>query len=265
MKPVMFQMLQTVGQFHGLSSEDPHLHLKSFLGVSDSFVIQGVPRDALRLTLFPYSLRDGAKSWLNSFAPGSIRTWDELAENFLSKYFPPNRNAKLRSEIVGFRQLEDETFSEAWERFKELLRKCPHHGLPHCIQMETFYNGLNGVTQGMVDASAGGALLAKTFDEAYEILERISINSCQWSDVRGTKKKVKSVLEVDGVSTIRADLAMIANALKNVTVISHQQPPAMEPTAVVNQVTDEACVYCGEDHNYEFCPSNPASVFFVGN
>ena len=46
--------------------------------------------------------------------------------------------------------------------------------------METFYNGLNGVTQGMVDASDGGALLAKTFDEAYEILERISINSCQW-------------------------------------------------------------------------------------
>ena len=121
MKPVMFQMLQTVGQFHGLSSEDPHLHLKSFLGVSDSFVIQGVPRDALRLTLFSYSLRDGAKAWLNSFAPGSIRTWDELAEKFLSKYFPPNRNAKLRSEIVGFRQLEDETFSEAWERFKELL------------------------------------------------------------------------------------------------------------------------------------------------
>ncbi|MDV3146740.1 MAG: hypothetical protein Q8754_02830, partial [Sweet potato little leaf phytoplasma] len=25
------------------------------------------------------------------------------------------------------------------------------------------------------------------------------------------------------------------------------------------------CVYCGENHNYEFCPSNPASVFFVGN
>ncbi|KAH9696895.1 hypothetical protein KPL71_023376 [Citrus sinensis] len=31
LKPVMFQMLQTVGQFNGLPSEDPHLHLKLFL------------------------------------------------------------------------------------------------------------------------------------------------------------------------------------------------------------------------------------------
>ncbi|MDV3146759.1 MAG: hypothetical protein Q8754_02965 [Sweet potato little leaf phytoplasma] len=64
--------------------------------------------------------------------------------------------------------------------------------------------------------------MAKTFNEAHEILERISTNSCQWSDVRGSNKKVKSVLEVDGVSTIRADIAMLANALKNVTVVSHQ-------------------------------------------
>ena len=35
LKPVMFQMLQTVGQFSGLPTKDPHLHLRSFLGVSD--------------------------------------------------------------------------------------------------------------------------------------------------------------------------------------------------------------------------------------
>ena len=54
LKPVMFQMLQTIGQFHGLPSEDPHLHLKSFLGVSDSFRFQGVDKDVIRLSLFPY-------------------------------------------------------------------------------------------------------------------------------------------------------------------------------------------------------------------
>ncbi|XP_062080935.1 uncharacterized protein LOC133785737 [Humulus lupulus] len=31
LKPVMFQMLQTVGEFSGLPTEDPHLHLRSFL------------------------------------------------------------------------------------------------------------------------------------------------------------------------------------------------------------------------------------------
>ena len=59
-----------------------------------------------------------------------------------------------------------------------MLRKCPHHGLPHCIQMETFYNGLNIATKQVVDASANGAILSKTYNEAYEILERIASNNC---------------------------------------------------------------------------------------
>ncbi|KAJ9553655.1 hypothetical protein OSB04_017700 [Centaurea solstitialis] len=35
LKPVMFQMLQTMGQFGGSTVEDPHAHIKSFLEVAD--------------------------------------------------------------------------------------------------------------------------------------------------------------------------------------------------------------------------------------
>ena len=82
------------------------------------------------------------------------------------KYFPPSKNAKLRNEITIFQQLDDESLYEAWERFKELLRKCPHHGIPHCIQLETFYNGLNAHTRLMVDASANGAIFSQSYNEA---------------------------------------------------------------------------------------------------
>ena len=54
LKLVMFYMLQTVGQFNGLLSEDPHLHLKLFLGVSDAFKITGPSQEALRLRLFRF-------------------------------------------------------------------------------------------------------------------------------------------------------------------------------------------------------------------
>ena len=81
----------------------------------------------IRLNLFPYSLRDDAKSWLNTLARGTIDSWNSLAGKFLIKYFPPTRNARFRYEIVAFQQFEDETLSEAWERSKEMLRKCPHH------------------------------------------------------------------------------------------------------------------------------------------
>ena len=78
LKPVMFQMLQTIGQFNSLPNEDPHLHLKLFLEVSDAFKIVGATQDALRLRLFPYFLRDRARAWLNSLPSDSITTWNEL-------------------------------------------------------------------------------------------------------------------------------------------------------------------------------------------
>ena len=131
LKPVMFQMLQTVGQFSSMPTEDPHLHLRLFMEVSHSFKITGVTEDTLRLKLFSYSLRDRARAWLNSLPPSSISTWQKLVERFLVKYFPPRKNAKLRNEITTFQQLDDESLYKAWEQFKELLRKCPHHGIPH--------------------------------------------------------------------------------------------------------------------------------------
>ena len=109
LKPVMFQMLQIVGQFNRLPNEDPHLHLKLFLEVSDTFKIAGATQDALRLRLFPYSLIDRARAWLNSLPSDSITTWNELADKFLMKYFPPTKNTKLRNEITSFHQLEVES------------------------------------------------------------------------------------------------------------------------------------------------------------
>ncbi|KAM6558679.1 hypothetical protein CsatA_027919 [Cannabis sativa] len=260
LKPVMFQMLQTVGQFGGSPTEDPHLHIRSFLEVSDSFKLQGVSEEALRLKLFPFSLRDRARAWLNTLPPDSVTNWNDLAEKFLRKYFPPTRNAKFRSEIMSFQQLEDETTSDAWERFKELLRKCPHHGIPHCIQLETFYNGLNAASRMVLDASANGAILSKSYNEAFEILERIASTNYQWSTNRApTSRKVAGVLEVDALTALTAQMASMTNILKNMNMGGSVQPAAAIQRAEIS------CVYCGDGHTFENCPSNPASMCYVGN
>ena len=70
----------------------------------------GVSDDAICLRLFPFSLKDKAKHWLNSEPLDSVTTWDDLVHKFLSKFFPPTKMARMRIDIHNFSQFEGETF-----------------------------------------------------------------------------------------------------------------------------------------------------------
>ncbi|KAK8624396.1 hypothetical protein V6N13_065741 [Hibiscus sabdariffa] len=65
LKPVMFNMLNSIGKFGGPPHEDARQHIRAFLEVCDSIRQQGVHKDVLKLKLFPYSLRDRARAWLS--------------------------------------------------------------------------------------------------------------------------------------------------------------------------------------------------------
>jgi len=112
-KPSLIQMLQQNCQFGGLPSKDPNGHIANFLEICDTFRINGASDDAIRMRLFHFSLRDKAKAWLKSQPQGTLTTWDVMAQKFLSKYFPPAKSAKMRSDITSFMQLEGESFYEA--------------------------------------------------------------------------------------------------------------------------------------------------------
>ena len=58
------------------------------------------------------------------------------------------------------------------------------------MQVHTFYNGLRDVTRIVIDASAGGALMKKTTDQAYEILEDAATNTNKWPRDRIAPVKV---------------------------------------------------------------------------
>ena len=136
--------------------------------------------EALRLRLFFLSLCDRAKHWLTSQPSDSITSWNDLLQKFLTKFFSPVKIAQLVEEINTCRQLEGENLAEAWERFHELLRRCPHHRLTRWMQVHTFYNSLRDAIKRVIDASVGGALMKKTTDQAYEILEDAATNTNQW-------------------------------------------------------------------------------------
>ena len=85
LKGVTLQMLHSI-QFHGLSSGNPNAHLTSFIEVYDTVKYNGAIEEALRLRIFPLSLRDRAKHWLASQPSDSITSWNDLVQKFLTKF-----------------------------------------------------------------------------------------------------------------------------------------------------------------------------------
>ncbi|CAI9777218.1 unnamed protein product [Fraxinus pennsylvanica] len=102
----------------------------------------GISDDAVRLQLFPNTLHGKVLEWLDSQPIVSINTWDDLAQKFCTKFFPLAKITKLKYDISIFRQGKSESFDEVWNRFKNMLRKCPHQGISKGLQVQYFDAGL---------------------------------------------------------------------------------------------------------------------------
>nr|GEW40036.1 reverse transcriptase [Tanacetum cinerariifolium] len=168
LKQTLINLVQT-NQFTG--RQDPHNHLRFFNKVTSTFRHPEVPNTTIKLLLFSFSLEGEAQTWLDKEPPHSILTWEDLVSKFINQFFPPSKTTYLRNEITNFLQKPNETFNEAWERFKDLLRQCTHHGFSELHQLDTFYNALNPNDQDALDSAAGGNLLDKIPRECLSIIK----------------------------------------------------------------------------------------------
>ena len=97
--------------------------------MANTVKLNGVRPEVIRLQLVPFSLRDVAVTWVDSLSIGSVNSWEELVETYMSRFFPPALTSERRGEIIIFKQGEEEGLFNAWERFKRLLKRCPMHGI----------------------------------------------------------------------------------------------------------------------------------------
>ncbi|GJS97273.1 hypothetical protein Tco_0804241 [Tanacetum coccineum] len=128
-------------QFFGHDKEDPHAHIRYFNKITSTMKFPNVPSTSVKLMRFPFSLEGAARIWLEKEPPRSIQTWDDL------------------------------TFYEAWDRFNDLLRACPHHGFSELHQLDTFYNALNSNDQDSLNSATGGNVLDKMPRDCLRIIE----------------------------------------------------------------------------------------------
>ena len=190
-KPGMIPLLPN---FHGLESESPYLHLRDFDEVCATFNDQACTTEIIKLKLFPFSLKDKAKTWLNSLKSRSIGTWQEMQTEFLKKFFPIHKTNALKRQIQNFSQNPNEAFFQCLERFKDLLNSCPHHGFEKWRTISFFYEGLTPETKQFVETMCNGEFLDKEPEEALGYLDHLAENSQSWHTSNSSEGSIRSNL-----------------------------------------------------------------------
>ncbi|KAL4367303.1 hypothetical protein GQ457_05G022440 [Hibiscus cannabinus] len=161
----------------------------------------------------------------------------------------------LRNQITSFRKEDDEAMHEAWERYRDLFRRCPMHGLPEWTQVSIFYNSVNTPTRMMLDASANGTLLDKPPRESLEILDNLAQNDYQHPTSRRGNTR-RGPAQLDSSDIILAQIASLTNMVKNM----QKQPHIQEVKAL-----DAFCDQCGSNHDASECGQQVESSCYVGN
>ncbi|GJU37206.1 reverse transcriptase domain-containing protein [Tanacetum coccineum] len=210
--------LVTSKQFYGFEKEDPHAHIRWFNKITSTIKYKDVPNSSIKLMLFPFSiegqLRFGSKK-------------NTLILFLLGKTLFPNR-------------------------FKDLLRACPHHGFTELHQLDTFYNALNPTDQDSLNAVAGGNLLTKTPRDALTIIENKS-------KVRNSQNKpvVSKVSDNTSSSTTAcpSEMAALTDAVN--AMLRHVKTSPPETVKAIS----ESCVTCGGPHPYYECLAADGNTF----
>ena len=96
-------------QFSGHPVENPSMNLHNILAKYDTIKPNVAPTDAIQLQLFPFSVKDRARDWLQNKDSNAFTTWDTLFKAFLNKYFPPGKDANLRADVTSFSQQHGES------------------------------------------------------------------------------------------------------------------------------------------------------------
>ena len=199
---------------------------------------------------------------------GSVNTWEELVEAYMSIFFPSALTTEIIAEIVVFKQGQDESLYIAWERFKLLLKRCPRHGIDLTNQMDIFYHAMNYASKVIIDASCFGAFKRRNAKEAWKLIEDLA--KCNYkapSEASGSSSRLKGngLIRLDRMTTIEANLDVVMNKLGNserrmhiaheVGAVEERIRRSVEERVGEEPYQVEETKYMNEQRSYHFNPN----------
>nr|GEV96331.1 hypothetical protein [Tanacetum cinerariifolium] len=152
----------------------------------------------------------------------------------------------------------DESFYEAWDRFNDLLRACPHHGFFELHQLDTFYNALNVNDQDSLNSAAGGNFLDKMPRECLKIIE--SKSKVRQSPGKAVVAKVSTSCSIPSISSEVSELKDMVRALL-LDKKNQSSAPASSSTPAPVKAIEQNCVTCGGAHSYQNYLATSGNVY----
>ena len=153
----------------------------------------------------------------------------------MNRFFPPALTLERMGEIIVFKQGEDESLYNAWERYKKLLKRCPIYEIDQMTLMDILYHAMNYTSKGIIDTTCYGAFKRKSVEEVNQLIEDlVKSNYKAMFEASGSSSRLRGsgVIELNKMLAIEAKLDALMNKVS-------MQERRNQSTHLVGIVEDE--------------------------
>jgi hypothetical protein len=180
-----------------------------------------------------------------------------MTREFLKKFFPTLKTNTLRKNIMHFSQKENETFFQCWERFKDLLLACPHHGYDTWRVISFFYDDITSNMRQFVEMMCNGEFMSKSPDDAWDYFDLLAENAQVWETTNTIERAKPGLSSKGGLYHLKEEddvNSRIAKLTRKVEAIELGKTESKAPTYFEN-----SCGICETNsHLTKDCPTIPA-------
>ncbi|XP_061367654.1 uncharacterized protein LOC133310700 [Gastrolobium bilobum] len=134
---------------------------------------------------------------------------------------------------------------EAWNRFKDLMRRCPQYNLTAGNQVRIFFNGSKPEVRMVLNGAAGGTIKTLRANETLELIERMAANENQGLSA----KPKRGILQLEGNDVVLAENSLLSQQVANLT----SRLDKMQLAGVQTKVVAVVCEYCQDNHESNEC------------
>ncbi|GKD99665.1 reverse transcriptase domain-containing protein [Tanacetum coccineum] len=130
--------------------------------------------------------------------------------------------AKQLEDIHNFKQEGDESLYQAWERYNDLLYKCPTHDINSHQKVNIFYKGLSTMNRQLLDSH--GLISGMTIAQALIAIQTMADHSQKWHDgttsrnIRNSSSKDRLAALVNKLDNLGRDMKKLKESVHAIQV-----------------------------------------------